>query len=75
MDGLSFRRKEMTRQEIHIISTSDIVKKLTAIVAPIIKNDLESGMSLKNTEKHIDKELKKVTNVVKLLAFSDYKRR
>jgi len=65
----------MTKQEIHIISTSDVVKKLTALVTPIIKNDLESGVSLKETEKHVDKELKKVTNVVKLLAFSDYKRR
>jgi len=64
----------MTKQEINIISTSDIVKKLTAMVTPIVKDDLESGMSLRETEKHIDKELKKVINVVKLLAFSDYKR-
>jgi hypothetical protein len=64
----------MTKQDINIIATSNIVKKLTAMVTPIVKSGIDSGMNLKEVEKCIDKELKKVTNTVKSLAMAEFKR-
>jgi hypothetical protein len=64
----------MTKQEINNIATSSVVKKLTAVVTPIVKSGIDSGMSLKEVEKRIDKELKKVTNIVKSLAMAEFKR-